>query len=44
LTECLDTSKLSSLDLILDVSHPGTDDFVDVYPVELIMPPVEVKS
>ena len=42
LTECLDTSKLSSLDLILDVAHPGTDDFIDVYPVELIMPPVEV--
>lgn len=42
LTECLDTSKLSSLDLILDVAHPGTDDFVDVYPCELIRPPVEV--
>lgn len=42
LTECLDTSKLSSLDLILDVSHPGTNDFVDVYPCELIRPPVEV--
>jgi len=40
LTECLDTSKLSSLELILDVAHPGTDDFIDVYPVELIRPPV----
>jgi len=40
LTESLDTSRLSSLDLILDVAHPGTDDFVDVYPCELIMPPV----
>ena len=44
LTECLDTSKLSSLELILDVNHPGTNDFVDVYPVELIAPPVETKS
>ena len=41
LTECLDTSKLSSLELILDVSHPGTDDFIDIYPCELIMPPVK---
>ncbi len=40
LTECLDTSKLSSLDLILDVANPGTDDFIDVFPVELIAPPV----
>lgn len=40
LTECLDTSKLSSLELILDVANPGTDDFIDVYPVELIQPPV----
>ena len=39
LTECLDTSRLSSLDMILDVAHPGTDDFIDVYPVELIKPP-----
>jgi hypothetical protein len=43
LTECLDTSQLSSLDLILDVAHPGTDDFVDVYPVELIRPAVPVE-
>jgi len=39
LTECLDTSKLSSLELILDVAHPGTVDFIDVFPVELIQPP-----
>lgn len=43
LTECLDTSKLSSLELILDVAHPGTDDFIDVYPVELIRPPAPVE-
>lgn len=40
LTECLDTSKLSSLELILDVVSVGTDDFIDVFPVELIQPPV----
>jgi len=39
LTECLDTSKLSSLKLILDVTKVGTDDFIDVYPCELIRPP-----
>lgn len=39
LTECLDTSRLSSLDLVLNVAHPGTDDFIDVFPVELIAPP-----
>lgn len=40
LTECLDTSKLSSLTLELDVAHPGTNDFVDVYPCEILMPPL----
>lgn len=40
LTECLDTSKLSSLTLELDVAHPGTDDFIDIYPTELLMPPL----
>jgi len=40
LTECLDTSKLSSLTLELDVAHPGTNDFIDVYPCELLMPPM----
>jgi len=39
LTECLDTSRLSSLKLILDVTSVGTDDFIDVYPCELIKPP-----
>lgn len=43
LTECLDTSRLSSLELELDVNHPGTVDFIDVYPVELIAPPKEVQ-
>lgn len=42
LTECLDTSKLSNLELILDVLNPGANDFIDVYPVELIPPAVEV--
>lgn len=41
LTECLDTSKLSNLQLMLDVAHPGTNDFVDVYPTEMIAPPVK---
>lgn len=44
LTESLDTSKLSSLELILDVAHPGTTDTVTIYPVELIVPPVEVTT
>lgn len=44
LTECLDTAKLSSLELILDVAHPGTDDFIDVFPCELIRPPVPVAA
>lgn len=43
LTECLDTSKLSSLQLMLDVANPGDADFVDVYPCELIAPAIEVK-
>lgn len=38
LTECLDTSRLSSVDLLLDVNNPGTDDFIDVFPTEIIMP------
>ncbi|MCJ7805911.1 hypothetical protein MUP46_04700, partial [Patescibacteria group bacterium] len=42
LTECLDTSKLSSLELILDVVLVGTTrDFVDIYPCELIRPAVQ---
>ena len=39
LTECLDTSRLSSLELELDVVSVGTLDFVDVYLTELIRPP-----
>jgi hypothetical protein len=38
LTEALDTRKLSSLELVLDVNNPGTVDFIDVYPVELLLP------
>jgi len=44
LTECLDTQRLSSLELILDVAHPGTDDFIDVYPVELIKPAIQAVA
>lgn len=44
LTECLDTSKLSNLQLMLNVAHPGTVDFVDVYPTEMIAPAVAVKA
>ena len=38
LTECLDTSRLSGLELILDVANPGTNDFIDIFPTELIVP------
>ena len=46
LTECLDTSKLSSLELILDVVSVSAtkDDFIDVYLTELIRPPVAVPA
>lgn len=44
LTECLDTSRLSSLELELDVVSVGTLDFVDVYLTELIRPPVAVAT
>ena len=39
LTECLDTSQLSSLELELDVVTVGTVDVIDVYLTELIRPP-----
>lgn len=39
LTECLNTGRLSSLDFILDVNHPGTTDVITIIPVELITPP-----
>jgi hypothetical protein len=38
LTEMLDTSRLSSLELLLDVNNPGTTDYIDVYPVEVVQP------
>jgi len=44
LTECLDTAKLSQLELILDVVSVGTLDFVDVYPCEIIRPPEVVVA
>ncbi|MBA7495370.1 hypothetical protein ES702_05952 [subsurface metagenome] len=39
LSECLDTSRLSSLELVLDINAPGTVDSISVYAVELIVPP-----
>ena len=39
LTEMLDTSRLSSLELLLDVNTVGTNDFIDIFPVEMIRPP-----
>ena len=42
LTEMLDTSRLSSLELLLDVNNPGTVDLIDVYPVEVVRPAIEV--
>ena len=44
LTECLDTAKLSQLELILDVVAVGTLDFIDIFPCELIRPPVKVVA
>lgn len=44
LTECLDTSQLSSLELELDVVKIGTNDFIDVFPTELIMPPLPAAN
>jgi len=41
LTECLDTSQLSNLKLTLDVEKVGANNFIDVYPCELIAPPAE---
>ena len=41
LTEALDTQRLSSLELLLDVNTVGTVDFIDVYPVELVQPAIE---
>ncbi|MHC4397820.1 MAG: hypothetical protein ACYS1A_19420 [Planctomycetota bacterium] len=42
LTEVLDTSQLSDLKLVLDVNSVGTDDFIDVFSVELIRPAIAV--
>ena len=40
LTEALDTTRLSSLELLLDVNKVGTDDFIDIYPSELTLPAI----
>ena len=44
LTEALDTSRLSTLELVSQVATPGTTDRLYIYPVELIVPPVEVTA
>ncbi len=44
LTECLDTSQLSSLELELDVASVGTVDVIDVYLTELIRPPAPAAA
>lgn len=41
LTEMLDTRRLSSLTLELNVARPATNDWIIVYPVELIKPVIE---
>jgi len=40
LTEALDTTRLSSLELLLDVNSVGTADFIDIYPSELTLPAI----
>lgn len=42
LTEALDTKRLSSLELELNVVAVGTVNYIDIYPQELLMPPVQV--
>lgn len=39
LSEMLDTSYLSDLELVLEVAHPGTNDFIDVYYDQLFLAP-----
>lgn len=38
MVDALDASRLSSLEMILDVAHPGTTDKVRVYPCEIVPP------
>lgn len=38
MSEALDTRVLSDLELMLEVAHPGTADFIDVYADELVLP------
>lgn len=38
LVDCLDASRLSSLEAILDVAAPGTTDKVRIYPCEIVPP------
>lgn len=42
LTECLNTAKLSSLELELQVAVVGTVNYVDIYCCELLLPAVKV--
>jgi len=39
LTQCLDTSRLSSLEFELDVTAVGTTDLIEILPCEIIRPP-----
>lgn len=44
LTECLDSSRLSTLELVMTIANPGTVDKLFVYPVELIVPAVQANG
>ena len=41
LTEALQTARLSSVELELDIAAPGTVDKLRIYPTEIIVPPQE---
>jgi len=44
LTESLNTSGFSSLDLLLDVLNPATTNRIKVYPIEVIAPPAPARK
>lgn len=44
LSEALDTRALSDLEFMLQVAKPGTNDFVEVYADELLLPAVTVPA
>lgn len=43
LSEMLDTTMLSDLELNIEVAHPGTNDFIDVY-MDHILPPAKTAA